>query len=423
MWGALGLAAFTAALAVLAAALVLLPAPSWTAWQLGLLVLEFSLLLAVPCALGAALAWGVRRRARRTALALLAVNALAIPAAALPPAAGWWAAREAGVPVSLGDYLTGGLAVSADREPETVRYAAPEGEELYLDVWQPADHDERAAPLPVVLNIHGGAEDEPQSLLPRWDAWLADQGYLVLDVDYRFFPPGRWWVPAADVRCAVDWARTNAERWGGDPERIALMGQSAGGLIALQSAYVDGELPESGCPGGATEGDGSEDSGSGGDGSGGDGSGGDGSGGDGSGGDGAPAVDAVIAWYAVTDLTSDAPPFPWRLRHSPIGDELAASNEEMLGGTEDEVPQAYRDASPLRQVRPGLPPTLLIQGGWDMLNSPADNRRFAAELDRAGVPHQLVETPAAEHMFDLNWGGFGSQLARAEIIRFLADQL
>ncbi|WP_199742363.1 alpha/beta hydrolase [Streptomyces triticirhizae] len=385
------MAAFTAALAVLAAALVLLPAPSWTAWQLGLLVLEFSLLLAAPCALGAALAWGARRRARRTALVLLAVNALAIPAAAMPPAAGWWAAREAGVPVSLGDYLTGGLAVSADREPETVRYAAPEGEELYLDVWQPADHAERDAPLPVVLNIHGGAEDEPQSLLPRWDAWLADQGYLVLDVDYRFFPPGRWWTPAADVRCAVDWARANAERWGGDPERIALMGQSAGGLIALQSAYIDGELPDSGCP----EGDGG----------------------------GAPAVDAVIAWYAVTDLTSDAPPFPWRLRHSPIGDELAASNEEMLGGTEDEAPEAYRDASPLRHVRPGLPPTLLLQGGWDMLNSPEDNRRLAAELERAGVPHGLVEMPAAEHMFDLNWGGFGSQLARAEITRFLADHL
>ncbi len=258
-------------------------------------------------------------------------------------------------------------------------------------MWEPADRPAGGAPLPVVINVHGGAEDEPQSMLPRWDTWLADQGHLVIDVDYRFFPPGDWQAPVADVKCAIGWAAANAARYGGDPERIAVMGQSAGGLIGLLAAYTPPGTIGPSCP---ADGPGA-----------------------------APAVDTVVAWYAVTDLTRQAPALPWRQRHSPIGDELARSNEEMMGGTPEEKPREHRAASPVTHVRPGLPPTLLLQGGWDLLNAPADNRRFAGRLADAGVPHRLVELPLTEHMFDINWGGFGSQIARAEITRFLDRHL
>ncbi|ONK14167.1 alpha/beta hydrolase [Streptomyces sp. MP131-18] len=394
-WASLLSAAATATTALLAAGLVLLPAPSWTAWQFGLLALEFSLFLAVLCGVGCASAAFARGlpgpRLRRAATALLAVNALAATAALLPPAAAWRTAQAHGIGLSLRDYVTGGLAVTADREPETIAYASPGGEDLLLDVWEPSDRPADGDPLPVVINVHGGAEDEPQSMLPRWDAWLADQGYLVIDVDYRFFPPGDWQAPVADVMCAIGWAAANSARYGGDPERIAVMGQSAGGLIGLLAAYTPPGDIEPSCP----------------------------AAGPGTGQD----VGAVLAWYAVTDLTPQAPALPWRQRHSPIGDELARSNEEMMGGTAEEKPREYRAASPVTHVRPGLPPTLLLQGGWDLLNTADDNRRFAGRLADAGVPHRLVELPFTEHMFDINWGGFGSQIARAELTRFLDRHL
>lgn len=61
--------------------------------------------------------------------------------------------------------------------------------------------------------------------------------------------------------------------------------------------------------------------------------------------------------------------------------------------------------------------------GHDLFLDVEDNRRFAARLDEHGVEHQLVELPWTEHMFDLNWGGFASQIARHQIGSFLDQHL
>lgn len=79
--------------------------------------------------------------------------------------------------------------------------------------------------------------------------------------------------------------------------------------------------------------------------------------------------------------------------------------------------------SPIEHVHPDLPPTLLLMSGHDLFLDVEDNRRFAARLGEHGVEHQLVELPWAEHMFDLNWGGFASQIARHEIGSFLDERL
>jgi hypothetical protein len=42
-------------------------------------------------------------------------------------------------------------------------------------------------------------------------------------------------------------------------------------------------------------------------------------------------------------------------------------------------------------------------------------------LASAGVAHETVLLPGTDHAFDLNWGGFGTQVARARIARFLAE--
>ncbi|GAB3711759.1 alpha/beta hydrolase [Nocardiopsis oceani] len=393
--------------------LVLLPPVSWGGWQYALLALEFSLFLTLPAALGlvlALLAARKRRRSdspdptggrpadhRRTApLVLAGINAVLLVAALVPSASLWSTARGEGAQLSLGEY-TAGLADSADREPRTLEYTSVDGGPLELDVWEPARP--AAGPMPVVVNIHGGAIDMPQSLLPRWDTWLADgtdpsgasadnpssEERVVFDVDYRFFPDDDWAAPVRDVRCALGWVHENAAEYGGDPERIAVTGQSAGALLALLATYTTDHAPS--CD---TE---------------------------------VPEAAAVIAWYSATDVTADAPDFPWRLLRSPVNDELVELEERMMGGSVDEVPEEYAAMSPVGHVDADTPPTLLLTAGHDLFVSPDDNRLMAEHLDAAGVPHHHLELPWTEHMYDLNWGGFASQVTRHSIDGFLAEHL
>lgn len=403
-WTRTALLVLSALLALPGAAallLVLLPPVSWGGWQYALLALEFSLVLAVPAALGLALALLVYRSGRRASPALAGLNAVLLVVALVPGAALWSTARAEGVRLSLGEY-TSGLATSADREPLTLEYAAVDGEPLVLDVWEPARPS--AEPLPVVVNIHGGAYDMPQSLLPRWDTWLADgedpatatgatdssgtaapQRRVVFDVDYRFFPDGDWAAPVRDVRCALGWVHENAAEYGGDPERIAVTGQSAGALLTLLATYSSDHPPS--CD---TE---------------------------------VPEVGAVVAWYSGTDVTAGAPDFPWRLLRSPVNDELAELEERMMGGSVDEAPEEYAAMSPVHLVGPDTPPTLLLTAGHDLFLSPEDNRRMADRLAGEGVPHHHVELPWTEHMYDLNWGGLASQITRHSIDAFLREHL
>ncbi|MEE2053125.1 alpha/beta hydrolase [Nocardiopsis tropica] len=421
---ALATACITALPGAAAAALVLLPPPSWDAWQYALLALEFSLVFAVPAAAGLLIALTVLfrlrgrsprerdgvpaagpsagRGRRRLAAVAAAANAAVLAAALAPPAAIWSTARAEGARLSLAEY-TAGLSTSADREPETRVYlrldesgeeiadpsgsGAPEAaEELVLDVWEP-ERREDDAPLPIVVNVHGGADDLPQSLLPRWDTWLADGGRVVFDVDYRYFPDGDWSAPVSDVKCAVGWARAHAEEYGADPDRVAVTGQSAGGLLALLAGYTSAEEIPPSCD--VPE----------------------------------AAPDAVVAWYSVADGTDRAPEVPWRQRHSPVGEDLDEGSVRMMGGTPEEVPEEYELISPLHQVSADSPPTLLVMSGHDLFLGTEDNRRMAARLDEAGVPHRYLEIPWAEHMFDLNWGGFASQLTRHTLDGFLTEHL
>lgn len=364
---------------VIALALVLLPPPSWEGWQFALLALEFSLFLTLPALCGLTLALLARGRWGGM---LAGANALLLMLTLVPSATLWNTARTEKAPLSLSAY-TAGLATDTDREPLTTAYHRVDGDPLELDVWEPAEPT--GDPLPIVVNVHGGADDLPQSLLPRWDTWMADGDRVVFEVDYRFFPDGAWEESVADVRCALGWVHENAAEYGGDPDRIAVTGQSAGGLLALLSTYTDQVDPS--CD---TE---------------------------------VPDVAAVVAWYSVADGTADAPEVPWRQRHSPIGDELLESSERMVGGAPEDFPEEYEAMSPIHQVTADTPPTLVITAGHDLFLDPEDNRRFVARLDEAGVPHDHLELPWTEHMFDLNWGGFASQITRHSIDGFLDHHL
>ena len=244
---------------------------------LAMFVEGYSLLLAAFAVLGIALAALARRAGlRRISVVAAVLGVVTVVVSLVPVVQGWRTASQEGVALSLSEYLS----FPSVGSPETVTYARPEGEELQLDVRRPPDQGDTAGPArrPAVVTVHGGGGmlgGRGEDVL--WSEWLAEQGYVVFSIDYRLGLPPRWQDATGDVKCAVGWVKENAGRYGVDPDRIALMGRSAGGFFALLAAYTEGDprLPPS-C--------GVRDTG----------------------------VEAVAAFYAPTDFTGlDETPVPW----------------------------------------------------------------------------------------------------------------
>lgn len=106
-----------------------------------------------------------------------------------------------------------------------------------LDVYRP-----RAAspPLPVMLYIHGGGFTLCSKETHRSLALLkaAEPGYLVFNINYRLAPRHRFPAAIEDACAAYRWVVAHAARYGGDPRRIVVAGESAGGNLALGVAIA-----------------------------------------------------------------------------------------------------------------------------------------------------------------------------------------
>ncbi len=114
-----------------------------------------------------------------------------------------------------------------------VGYREVDGQTLTLDVMVPKGE----GPFPVLVYLHGGAwvwgsPATHRKLTHR----LAEQGFLTLSVDYRLAPEHPFPAGLNDCVHAIHFAARNAERWGGDPERLVLAGDSAGANLAAAAA-------------------------------------------------------------------------------------------------------------------------------------------------------------------------------------------
>jgi len=97
-----------------------------------------------------------------------------------------------------------------------------------LDIYAPS-----GAGLPVVVFIYGGGwKDGSKSMYRFVGAALANRGFVTVIPDYRVFPQVRFPDFLRDTARAMAWTKVNIAAYGGDPNRISLMGHSAGAHIA-----------------------------------------------------------------------------------------------------------------------------------------------------------------------------------------------
>jgi para-nitrobenzyl esterase len=138
---------------------------------------------------------------------------------------------------------------------------------LYLNVWTPA-RSEHAA-LPVMVWIYGGGFNQGSTAIPLYSGeGLAHHGVVVVSIAYRVGPLGFLAHPALsaesahhvsgnygllDQIAALEWVRRNIAAFGGDPHRVTIFGESAGGISVsmlaaspLAKGLFEGAISESG---------------------------------------------------------------------------------------------------------------------------------------------------------------------------------
>jgi len=129
---------------------------------------------------------------------------------------------------------------------EMARYAPLDGvseqldvpyrEGVTLDVFRPTD---AVGPLPTVIWIHGGAWiSGSKNTVAPYLRILAAQGYTVVGVDYSVAPEKRYPIALRQLDRALAFLDAHAERFGIDPTRFVLAGDSAGAQLAAQLAVI-----------------------------------------------------------------------------------------------------------------------------------------------------------------------------------------
>ncbi len=221
----------------------------------------------------------------------------------------------------------------------------PDGR-LCNDVYLPAG----PGPHPALLCLHGGAwaHGSPRQY-QEWGPWLAARGYALVAVDYRLSTDvsPSWPGVHEDVQRALCWLVEEAPALRVDPARLGLVGDSAGGHMAVLLSLEDWMRPH---------------------------------------------LRAVVGVYGIYDLL-DWWEVTRRRQDDPVG--------RLMGRTPAQAPEDYRRFSPLQGVEAqGVPPGvpyLIIHGEQDPIVHHNQSERFIATLRAAGAEVETLFVPGAGH--------------------------
>ncbi len=110
------------------------------------------------------------------------------------------------------------------------------GSDNLLDVYYPEGAE---GPLPTIVSIHGGGYVYgSKEIYRRYGMDMARRGFAFVNFNYRLAPKWKFPTPLADTNAALHWVVQNAARYHLDPDRIFLVGDSAGAQLASQYAAI-----------------------------------------------------------------------------------------------------------------------------------------------------------------------------------------
>jgi acetyl esterase/lipase len=121
-------------------------------------------------------------------------------------------------------------------ETKDVKYGPDERNRL--DVYQP--EKKGVLPSPILVFVHGGGFVRgDKSEFENFGVYFARRGILTITMDYRFAPKNTWPSGAEDIAAVLKWIRENGQKYGGDANKVFLMGTSAGAAHVATYVFFD----------------------------------------------------------------------------------------------------------------------------------------------------------------------------------------
>jgi acetyl esterase/lipase len=288
------------------------------------------------------------------------------------------------------------LSAAAQAQPFSVnvrtdvQYVEHDGTKLVGDLYLPAGRDKS----PVIVAAHGGGwQVGSRASYRHWGPYLAKHGIGVFAINYRLSKPGVKTFPAAvyDVKAAVQFVRANAAQLGADPERIGLMGDSAGAHLAALVALAGDEPLFSteyrNAPHAAT----------------------------------LSNVKTVIGFYGVYDMQAQR-------HHDQLARPRDQITEKFIGAPPMASRRAYFDASPLsytttdKRERTGTRFLLIHGTNDDIVDPKTQGEVFLNALKQSGFFARTIVVPGSGHFWASDPveepGSYGAQAA-PQMLRFL----
>jgi acetyl esterase/lipase len=299
---------------------------------------------------------------RRIAVISVAVAAFAAATLAQVPAALQRAAGMPGVGGSQGPQPTYADLDYAPPDP-----AGSNGHKL--DLYMPAG---AALALPVVIWTSGSAwmADTGKRGAGGLAAQLNPAGYAVAGVSIRSSSQVKFPGQLHDIKAAIRWLRSNASKYGLDPNHIAIMGDSSGGWTTAMAA-VTGDAPEMEGSVGTTG--------------------------------VSSRVQAAVAFYPPTNfLTMDF----WALQRcagTACHDSEGSPESRLVGCAIQTCPDKVQAANPLRYISDADPPIMILHGDSDQLVPHNQGEQLYMALNKACKEAIFISLPKAPHG---NWNGF-----------------
>jgi acetyl esterase/lipase len=272
---------------------------------------------------------------------------------------------------------------------------------LHADVY--ATHNR--APGPALLWLHGGGLifGSRQMLRIEQAEQYLQAGFAIVAADYRLAPETKATSIVEDIVDAYHWIQSESEKIGIDARRIAIVGHSAGGYLALSAALH-------------------------------------------------LAPKAVISFYGYGDISGEwaTKPNPFYRQQGLISEDSAFQNigsetisecsvqerlqyylfcrqqgiwvREIVGGDADNHDLLVRQYCPVYAISSNFSPTLLLHGDQDIDVPVSESHSVAEKLSGAEVKHQQIILPGYGHAFDITEDGMQDQCvaqAFSEVLEFL----
>lgn len=235
-----------------------------------------------------------------------------------------------------------------------VEYRNIGGKSLLMDIYR---KKMAAKPAPLLLFVHGGGWNHgTRNEYLGYALHFAEMGYTTATVTYRFAGEAPYPACVEDIAEAVRFVFQNGDKYHYDPDRVVLIGGSAGAHLAMLAAYgwhKAGETPDSGMVSA-----------------------------------GKRKIRAVVDLYGPTDLTAS----------------YARENymvERLMARKYKEAPGLYKEASPMTFADQNAPPTLILHGTSDNLVPVAQAEMLKHRLDSLKIPNVYRPLPGWPHTMDL----------------------